>query len=91
MTISMRNPKYSRNNRLSVQKIIEPQHIGVQVIASYCMVSTSTVRRWLEDGKLRSIKLPSHQYRVSADDFKDFLLRFNIPVKEEFFTEIDPR
>jgi excisionase family DNA binding protein len=62
-----------------------PRHIEVKDIASYCMVSTSTVRRWLKDGKLKAIRLPSNQYRINITDFKDFLKRYDIPVREDFF------
>jgi len=66
------------------QIMMEHQHIAVKDLASYCMVSTCTVRRWIRDGKLRSIKLPSNQCRVSMADFQDFLNRYNIPAREEF-------
>ncbi len=78
------NPENERKNpRLS--STFKRQHIEVKDIADYCMVSTSTVRRWLNNGKLKSIKLPSNQYRVSVDDFFDFLRRYNIPINEDFF------
>ncbi len=32
-----------------------------------------------------AIKLPSGHYRVSIVDFKDFLERYNMPIKEELF------
>jgi hypothetical protein len=59
------------------------QHITSKDVASYCMVSTATVRRWLKDGKLTSIRLPSNQCRVSMGNFRDFLNRYNIPIREE--------
>jgi excisionase family DNA binding protein len=58
------------------------QHITIKDIASYCMVSTATVSRWLKDGKLTSIRLPSNQCRVSMGTFRDFLDRYNIPIRE---------
>jgi excisionase family DNA binding protein len=90
MTVSTRNPK-SAATIGNVENLTEPQHIAVQVIAGYCMVSRSTVHRWLEDGKLKSLKLPSRQYRVSVEEFKDFLRQYNMPIKEEFFTGLSPR
>jgi len=63
---------------------MEHQHIAVKDLASYCMVSPCTVRRWIRDGKLTSIRLPSNQSRVSMADFQDFLNQYNIPVREEF-------
>ncbi len=52
-------------------------------VADHCMVSKVTVRRWIKGGKLSAIKLPSGHYRVSIADFRDFLERNNMPIKEE--------
>jgi excisionase family DNA binding protein len=60
-------------------------HVEVKDIANYCMVSTSTVRRWLKDKKLKSFQLPSNQSRIKVEDFKDFLRHYNMPINEEFF------
>ena len=57
--------------------------VGVESIAGYCMVSRSTVRRWIADGKLGAFKLPGGHYRISVADFNDFLKRYNIPVCKE--------
>jgi excisionase family DNA binding protein len=56
--------------------------VTVKGIANYCLVSESTVRRWIKDGKLSALRLPSGQYRVTAADFRDFLNKFDIPIKE---------
>jgi excisionase family DNA binding protein len=56
--------------------------VTVKGIANYCLVSESTVRRWIKDGKISSLRLPSGQYRVTAADFKDFLNRFGMMTKE---------
>ncbi len=56
--------------------------VTVKGIANYCLVSESTVRRWIKDGKISSIRLPSGQYRVTAADFRDFLERFGMLTKE---------
>ena len=61
------------------------ENIEVKDVAVYCMVSTSTVRRWLKDGKLKAIRLPSNQYRIRTTDFVDFLRDYDIPIEEEFF------
>jgi excisionase family DNA binding protein len=47
------------------------------------MVSRSTVRRWINDGRLTAMKLPSGHFRVSIADFKDFLKRYNMPEPKE--------
>jgi excisionase family DNA binding protein len=54
-------------------------------IASYCQVSRTTVRRWIRDGKLAGFRLPSGHYRVHNEDFRAFLERNNIPLREPLF------
>jgi excisionase family DNA binding protein len=56
------------------------QRIALRDIAEYCMVSTSTVQRWVREGKLKSLRLPSNQKRISMADFMDFLQEYNIPI-----------
>jgi excisionase family DNA binding protein len=63
-------------------KIASRMSVTVKGIANYCLVSESTVRRWIKDGKLSALRLPSGQYRVTAADFRDFLNKFDIPIKE---------
>ena len=60
-------------------------HITVKDTADYCMVSRVTVRRWVRDGKLFAMKLPSGHYRITTAGFRDFLERYNMPIKEELF------
>jgi len=57
--------------------------LSVGKIGEYCLVSTATVRRWIKSGELSAIRLPSGHYRVGIADFKDFLMRHDIPVREE--------
>ena len=59
--------------------------ITVKDIASYSLVSRSTVRRWIKDSKLPAMKLPSGHYRVTVADFRDFLERYNMLIKGELF------
>ena len=54
-------------------------------VAGYCLVSRMTVRRWIKDGKLSAMKLPSGHYRITTAGFRDFLERYNIPIKGELF------
>jgi excisionase family DNA binding protein len=56
--------------------------VTVKGIANYCLVSEGTVRRWIKDGKLSALRLPSGQYRITETDFRDFLMRYDIPIKE---------
>jgi len=61
------------------------KHITVKDIAEYCLVSGVTVRRWIKDSKLSAMKLPSGHYRITTAGFRDFLKRYNMPIKEELF------
>jgi excisionase family DNA binding protein len=59
--------------------------LSPRVIAVYCQVSKSTVLKWIEDGKLQAYRLPSGHYRIDKEDFRDFLKRYDMPIKEELF------
>jgi excisionase family DNA binding protein len=63
-------------------KIKNRTSVTVKSIANYCLVSESTVRRWIKDDKLSALRLPSGQYRITAADFMIFLKRFGITTKE---------
>ena len=69
----------SRNRR----KLAGQTFITVESIAGYCMVSRSTVGRWIRDGRLSAMKLPSGHFRVSVADFRAFLKRHNMPITQE--------
>ena len=61
------------------------KRIKIKDIASYCMVSKTTVRRWIESGKMQAIRLPSGHYRISQVDYRSFLKSCEIPLGESFF------
>jgi excisionase family DNA binding protein len=61
------------------------QHFTIQDISEYCLVSGITVRRWIKDGKMSAIKLPSGHYRISNAGFRDFLVKYKMPIKEDLF------
>ena len=56
-----------------------------RVVAEYCQVSKSTVLKWIKDDKLQAFRLPSGHYRVDKEDFRDFLERWDMPIKEDLF------
>lgn len=56
-------------------------------IASYCQVSKSTVLEWIKSGTLKAFSLPSGHFRIDRDDFRNFLNKWNIPVKGWPFEE----
>jgi len=59
--------------------------LSPRVIAMYCQVSKSTALKWIKDGKLQAFRLPSGHYRIDKEDFRDFLERYGMPIKEELF------
>ena len=61
------------------------KRIKIKDIADHCMVSKTTVRRWIESGKLRAIRLPSGHCRISRVDYRSFLETCEIPLKEATF------
>ena len=54
-------------------------------VAGYCAVTNDGVLKWIKSGKLRAFSTPGGHYRVSAEDFRTFLERFEIPIDESFF------
>lgn len=41
-----------------------PNLLTVTETAVYCCVSTQTIRRWIRDGRLESVRLPSGRPRI---------------------------
>ena len=54
-------------------------------VANYCAVTNDGVLKWIKSGKLRAFSTPGGHYRVSAEDFRAFLEKFDIPLDETFF------
>ena len=54
-------------------------------VARYCAVTNDGVLKWIKSGKLRAFSTPGGHYRVSAEDFRSFLEKYDIPVDESFF------
>ena len=54
-------------------------------VAKYCAVTNDGVLKWIKSGKLRAFSTPGGHYRVSAEDFRAFLEKYDIPVDENFF------
>lgn len=50
-------------------------------IADYCRVSKSTVLSWISNDRLKTFALPSGHNRIAINDFKEFLTKYNMPVK----------
>jgi predicted site-specific integrase-resolvase len=52
--------------------------VTITDLGGYFMVSSSTVRRWIKDGKLHASLLPSGQSRVSIQDLAAFQKKYHI-------------
>ena len=66
-------------------------YVLVSDVADYCSVGRSTVRRWVQSGKLKAWRLPGGRYRVSARDFVDFLIQWRLPVPVQLRDLVPPR
>ena len=62
-----------------------PRFFTTSEVAAYCAVSNDGVLKWIKAGKMRAFTTPGGHYRVSAEDFRIFLDRYDIPVEEPFF------
>jgi len=54
-------------------------------VARYCAVTNDGVLKWIKSGKLRAFSTPGGHYRISAEDFREFLQRYDMPIDESFF------
>jgi excisionase family DNA binding protein len=57
--------------------------VSEKSMAGYCMVSPSTIRRWIHAGKISAITLPSGHYRITIDEFKNFSKKYGIPISKD--------
>ena len=56
-------------------------------IASYCQVSKSTVLEWIKSGRLMAFRLPSGHYRIDKKSFREFLKKWDMPIKTWLFSD----
>jgi excisionase family DNA binding protein len=52
--------------------------LSVAQTASSCGVDQDTVYRWLNEGKLKYLKLGEHTTRIRASELEKFLMSFEI-------------
>lgn len=87
MNASTNHPINTKKVSLKQPVTVERTHVTEKDLATYCMVSPATIRRWIKEGKIASIKLPSNQYRVRMADFEEFLKRYNMPIKTDLILQ----
>jgi excisionase family DNA binding protein len=68
---------------MAEKKLEKRDFVTINNISNCCMVSPSTVRRWINEGKLSAFKLPGGHFRVMYSDLIDFLKKYDIPVPKE--------
>ncbi|HHL39878.1 MAG TPA: response regulator [Deltaproteobacteria bacterium] len=56
-------------------------------IASFCHVTINAVKKWISSGKLNAFRTPGGHYRIERSDFKDFIDRYRLHIKDEIFPE----
>lgn len=61
----------------------EPEHLTTGAAAAVLGVSDETLRRWVEQGKVRHLRLPSGRLRFRREDLNEILT----PVEPEPETE----
>jgi len=54
-------------------------------VARYCAVTNDGVLKWIKSGKLKAFSTPGGHYRISSEDFRVFLEKYEIPIDESFF------
>ncbi len=59
------------------------EYITTGAVAGYCGVNKVTVLRWIEKGYLTAFRLPEGHHRIHRDDFGQFLVRHNIPIRKQ--------
>jgi len=52
-------------------------------IARDCYVTGRTVVQWINEGKLKAFRTPGNHSRIKAEEFLDFLHRYQMPVPSD--------
>ena len=52
-------------------------------IAKYCHTTITQVNRWIQRGEIKSFKIPGGHNRITVEEFKNFIERYDIPISEE--------
>lgn len=56
-------------------------------VAGFCDVTINAVKKWIASGKLGAFRTPGGHYRVKRGDFRDFVGRYKLDVKERIFQD----
>lgn len=69
----------------------ENELLTTGIVARYCEVSTNAVKKWIRQGDLPAFQTPGGHFRVTREEFRNFLVRHGMPVHQEFFPNRRPR
>ncbi|MBI5560543.1 MAG: response regulator [Deltaproteobacteria bacterium] len=56
-------------------------------IASLSHVTINAVKKWIHAGKLNAFRTPGGHYRVLRSEFREFIEKYRMQIKEEVFPE----
>jgi len=56
-------------------------------IAEHCHVTPRTVVQWINEGKLKAYRTPGNHSRIEAQEFLEFLRRYNMPIPSDLISE----
>lgn len=74
------------NNTLNEKQVFTTVEVG-----QFCMVDSTTVITWVEQGKLPAYKTPGGHRRVKREDLIKFLEKFGMPIPPELAMSKKPR
>jgi len=56
-------------------------------VAEHCHVTPRTVVQWINEGKLKAYRTPGNHSRIEAEEFLDFLHKYNMPIPSDLMGE----
>lgn len=69
----------------------ERRFVTTAQVARHAGVSPDGVLKWIRAGMLRAFATPGGHYRISIEDFDEFLTRYNMPAYEGSFSQKEVR
>jgi len=71
----------------SYNKSIPESLLTTGDIAHYCHTGVTQVNRWIKNGDIKAFRNPKGHYRITKEEFKNFLEHNGMPIIENFFEE----
>lgn len=70
---------------------MEERYYTTHEVARHCAVDSTTVIRWVDDGKLKAYKTPGGHRRITQDALLAFLKEYHMPVPDDLLRAARPR